>query len=81
MNWDYDHPIDWADWSDERRAAWYTRERVRHQHQRQSRVGVEDRIDVHDRRKTTLFCTACGHEHEFAPDEPANYCAACGHEL
>ena len=35
---DYDHPIDWADYSDEEKHDWYCRERAARQFLRQSGV-------------------------------------------
>jgi hypothetical protein len=77
---DYDHPIDWADWSDEKRSRWMTEWRRRRQASRQSRVSVEERVEVYENRKTTLYCTQCGEEHE-GFDHELNYCRACGESL
>jgi len=76
----YDLPIDFQEWSDEQRCAWYTENRTFRQWSRQDCIGVEDRVEVHENRKTTLFCTFCGEEHHGHGRE-LNYCRNCGESL
>lgn len=78
---DYDLPIDWETFTADEKARWYTQERARRQHARQSTVSVEERIAVHERRQTTIYCTGCGEEHTALHEAALNYCRQCGTSL
>lgn len=78
---DYDLPIDWASFSDAEKSRWYAAERNRRQHARQSTISVDERVEVHERRKETVFCMHCGNEHTVEPGQSANFCRACGDKL
>lgn len=78
---DYDLPIDWPVMSAEQRHAWLCAERARRQQARQSLVSPEERLAVHERRQTTVYCTRCGEEHCTLHEATLNYCRSCGAEL